>query len=105
MLISRETGENGGTSESRRMLKKAVQQAAASEGARHTLRYVEPLSDARTQLADFFSILLSKENQWQRADQEAGCTIISTRSFSRSVTATWGIRFSRLPAVALQPRL
>jgi hypothetical protein len=33
--------------------------AAASEEARRTLRYVEPLSDARTQLADFFSILLN----------------------------------------------
>ncbi len=29
-----------------------------SEEARRTLRYVEPLSDARTPLADFFSILL-----------------------------------------------
>jgi len=32
--------------------------AAASEEARRTLRYVEPLSEARTKLADFFSILL-----------------------------------------------
>ena len=32
--------------------------AAASEEARRTLRYVEPLSDARTPLAEFFSILL-----------------------------------------------
>ena len=32
--------------------------AAASEDARHTLRYVEPLSEARTMLAEFFSILL-----------------------------------------------
>jgi hypothetical protein len=32
--------------------------AAASEEARRTLRYVEPLSDARTPLAAFFSILL-----------------------------------------------
>ena len=31
--------------------------AAASEEARRTLRYVEPLSEARTKLADFFSIL------------------------------------------------
>jgi hypothetical protein len=31
--------------------------AAAREEARRTLRYVEPLSDARTKLADFFSIL------------------------------------------------
>ena len=42
----------------RRMLKKAVSKAAASEGGRRMLRYVEPLSDARTPLADFFSILL-----------------------------------------------
>jgi len=40
------------------MLKKAVSKAAASEEARHTLRYVEPLSYARTMLADFFSILV-----------------------------------------------
>ncbi len=32
--------------------------AAANEEARRTLRYVEPVSDARTVLADFFSILL-----------------------------------------------
>ena len=31
--------------------------AAASEEARRTLRYVEPLSDARTMLVDFFTIL------------------------------------------------
>jgi len=30
-----------------------------SEEARRTLRYVEPLSDERTPLADFFSILLA----------------------------------------------
>ena len=40
------------------MLKKVVQQAAASEEARRTLRNVEPLSEVRTPLADFFSILL-----------------------------------------------
>ena len=34
--------------------------AAASEEARRTLRYVEPLSDARTPLEDFFSILLGR---------------------------------------------
>jgi hypothetical protein len=39
------------------MLKKPVSKAAASEEARHTLRYVEPLSDARTKLAGFFNIL------------------------------------------------
>jgi hypothetical protein len=43
---------------SSRMLKKASSKAAASEEARRTLRYVEPLSDARTPLDDFFSILM-----------------------------------------------
>jgi hypothetical protein len=39
--------------------KRPSSKAAASEEARRTLRYVEPLSEARTPLADFFSILLS----------------------------------------------
>ena len=42
--------------------KKLSSKAAASEEARRTLRYVEPLSDARTMLADFFSILLDVEH-------------------------------------------
>jgi hypothetical protein len=37
--------------------KRPFSKAAASEEARRTLRNVEPLSDARTMLADFFSIL------------------------------------------------
>jgi hypothetical protein len=41
------------------MLKTAVSKAAASEGTRRTLGgYVEGLNNARTPLADFFSILL-----------------------------------------------
>ena len=39
--------------------KRLSSKAAASEEARRTLRYVELLSDARTPLADFFSILLT----------------------------------------------
>ena len=41
--------------------KRPFSKAAASEEARRTPRYVEPLSDARTPLADFFSILLDRE--------------------------------------------
>ena len=41
-----------------RMLKSPSSKAAASEEARRTLRYVEPLSEVRTPLADLFSILL-----------------------------------------------
>ena len=40
--------------------------AAASEEARRTLRYVEPLNDARTPLTDFFSILLETDGFDQR---------------------------------------
>ena len=38
--------------------KRPSSKAAASEEARCTLRYIEPLNDARTPLADFFRILL-----------------------------------------------
>jgi hypothetical protein len=38
--------------------KRPSSKAAASKEARRTLRYVEPLREARTPLADFFSILL-----------------------------------------------
>ena len=40
------------------MLKRPSSKAAASEELRRTLRYVEPLSNARTPLAGFFNILL-----------------------------------------------
>ena len=44
---------------SRRMLKKAVQQGRSERRANaYPQGYVEGLSDARTLLADFFSILL-----------------------------------------------
>jgi hypothetical protein len=46
----------------RRMLKKAAQQGCSKRrGEARTLRYVEPLNEARTPLEDFFSILLDKE--------------------------------------------
>ena len=44
----------------RRVLKMPFSKAAASEEARRMLRYVEPLSEARTKLTDFFSILLER---------------------------------------------
>jgi len=44
-----------------RMLKKAVQQGRSEQrGESYSGPYVEPLSDARTPLADFFSILLEQ---------------------------------------------
>jgi hypothetical protein len=44
------------------MLKKAVQQGRSERrGESYSVPYVEPLSDARTQLADFFSILLTED--------------------------------------------
>jgi hypothetical protein len=50
--------------------KRLSSKAAASEEARRTLRYVEPLSEARTPLADFFSILLGM-NKWSSKINEA----------------------------------
>ena len=73
-----------------RMLKKTASKAAASEEARRTLRYVEPLSDARTPLADFFSILLTgfaERNRleelgkcilWHRLTEEIALSLIAT---------------------------
>ena len=44
------------------MVKKAVSKAAASEGPKaYPLGYVEGLNDARTPLADCFSILLENK--------------------------------------------
>ena len=54
------TGMNSGCS------KRLSSKAAASEEARRTLRYVEPLSDVRTPLADFFSILLEQSDVHER---------------------------------------
>ena len=56
MVRSCGTEENAPAGCSKRPLSKA----AANEEARRTLRYVEPLSAARTPLADFFSILLEQ---------------------------------------------
>jgi hypothetical protein len=43
------------------MLKKAAQQGRSERsGNAYAFRYVEPLSEARTLLADFFSILLGR---------------------------------------------
>ena len=53
--------------------------AAASEEARRTLRYVEPLSDARTQLAGFFNILL----------EEFGVCGVGGGSFPGISSASW----------------
>jgi hypothetical protein len=52
---------------SRRMLKKAVQQGRSERRPEtYPLGYVEGLNDARTLLADFFSILLEGEWLWRR---------------------------------------
>jgi hypothetical protein len=45
------------------MFKKAVQQGRSErEGEAYSFLYVEPLSDVRTPLADFFNILLETWN-------------------------------------------
>jgi hypothetical protein len=64
-----------------RMRKKAVQQGRSEQsGESYSVPYVEPLSEARTPLADFFRILLDRINQ-----------IPATRSMRRFVTSVAGI--------------
>ena len=46
--------------------------AAASDEARRTLRYIEPLSDARTQLAAFFNSLLVDHSNRPTTDIQRG---------------------------------
>ncbi len=57
--------------------KNPFSKAAASNEARRTLRHVEPLSDARTPLADFFSILLDRADTTRRyyKEQAVGLSI------------------------------
>jgi len=59
------------------MLKSLSSKAAASEGARRALRYFEPLSDARTMLADFFSILLVFDRSLERLLDACNLTLQS----------------------------
>jgi flagellar assembly factor FliW len=54
--------------------------AAASEEARRTLRYVEPLSDARTPLADFFSILLVVQDNIEKSTVHLNCAVVVNKS-------------------------
>ena len=45
------------------MVKKVVQQGRSERrGKAYAVQYVEPLSDARTPLADFFSILQGRDH-------------------------------------------
>ena len=50
------------------MLKWPYSAAATGKEARHTLWHVEPLSDARTKLAGFFSILLESIENMERVN-------------------------------------
>jgi hypothetical protein len=55
-----EEGFTDGSSSTRRLFKKAVQQGRSEgRGEAYFVPYVEPLSDARTPLADFFNSLLN----------------------------------------------
>ena len=57
--------------------KRLSSKAVASEEARRTLQYVESLSDARTMLADFFSILLAEipPMKYKAGREEEHCRI------------------------------
>src|SRR5580765_5690619 len=67
--------------------KRLSSKAAASEEARRTLRYVEPLNEARTKLAAFFSILLEGKGQLkmpQEVSNRRHCRVRSTSGISRN---------------------
>jgi len=69
------------------MLKKRPSsKATASEGARRTLRYVKPLSDARTPLEDLFSILLEGDPVIERPREQPFCRVGTGLNFFRLET-------------------
>ena len=61
---------------SSRMLKKAAQQGRSKRrGDAYSVRYGEPLNEARTPLADFFSILLEVRSSTSQSPSPIGsCT-------------------------------
>jgi hypothetical protein len=86
------------------MFKKAVQRGRSERwGESYSLSYVEPLSDARTKLADFFNILLGvvwsyaeKRERFIYAHKDQSLGIRSTtRSHSLMAGLTWWSRWVR----------
>jgi hypothetical protein len=60
---------------SSRMLKKAAQQGRSKRrGDAYSVRYGEPLSEARTKLADFFSVLLEVRSSTSHHHRLASCS-------------------------------
>ena len=70
--------------------KRPSSEAAASEEARRALRYVESLSDAKTKLADFFSILLGRNEFHSRADERLSAVELERLSRAEAVTCYRG---------------
>ena len=68
--------------------KRPSSKAAASKEGRHMLRYVEPLSDARTKLAGFFSILLKIPTAFNRLQQRHFVGILDIHSDWNSIGDT-----------------
>jgi len=61
LVFTKQTSAWAGTSRTRRLFKKAVQQGRSEQrGESYSVPYVEPLSDARTPLAGFFNSLLAR---------------------------------------------
>ncbi len=59
------------------MLKMAVRRGRSEQrGESYSVPYVEPLSDARTKLADFFSILLGRNRSSGRSPGQKGSSLI-----------------------------
>jgi hypothetical protein len=98
---SRTTGKpNAGCS------KRPSGKAAANEEASRTLRYVEPLSEARTPLADFFSILPEEVHAvWNVAKEGTVNIALHTRELSRIAldTLEHKVEFVKEPRAQAEP--
>ncbi|MEK7717947.1 MAG: TraR/DksA C4-type zinc finger protein, partial [Pseudomonadota bacterium] len=73
------------------------------EEARRTLRYVEPLNDARTPLADFFSILLDGRAKAEIEAIDLALFKLRTAQYGRCEQCEKAIPQSRLEVVPAAP--
>ena len=79
---------------SSRMLKKAAQQGRSKRrGDAYSVRYGEPLSEARTPLADFFSVLLEVRSSASHHHRLASWTSSGINSEQVPSRSRW--RFAR----------
>jgi hypothetical protein len=92
--------ESTGTLSTPECSKRPSSKVAASEGARHMFRYVEPLSHARTPLEDFFSILLAPRFNLFKPGRTLASRYVDTRERSNLLADKAAEYYSPLPAMS-----